>query len=61
MMKQMIAPRSIVMVQPLMVAGPGLVPALTRTWGRGVSKPRGAYGSINSMLESFMWVRWTVP
>ena len=59
MMKQTIAPRSMVMVQPLIVAGPGFVPVFKRSWGRGVSEPRGGYGTYNPMFESFRWFGWT--
>ena len=50
-----------VMVQPLIVAGPGLVPELKRSRGRAVAKPRGAYGTYNPMFESFGRFGWTVP
>ena len=41
-MEQMIASWSMVMVHGLMVAGPSLVPNLTRSWGRGKPTSRGA-------------------
>ena len=49
MMKKMIVSRSTVMVQQLMLSGPGLVPVFKRSRGRGVFEPRGANGTYNPM------------
>jgi len=44
-MKQTIVPRSVVIVDATVVAGPGVVPKLTRSCGRETVEPRRAYGT----------------
>ena len=48
-MKQMIASRSMVMVDGLMVAGPGLEPNIARSWGSKTDKALVVNGTGNPM------------